>query len=161
MIGNKLKIDWVSVVLTEFPPFYKSNLIFDFEFLFFSRWNLTTMFWQKIQIFYEHTYIYQIYIKIHAMSVCLSFILTPFPWTNLRAKYIYGILLTWWIYSDYLKVIRIEIKNKCLFLKKKLKKKFLKKNFQFFFFFFFSNFHPSHSRRANEAPRRGVIREYT
>ena len=71
-IRNKLKIDWVSVVLTEFPPFYKSNLIFDFEFLFFSRWNLTTMFWQKIQIFYEHTYIYQIYIKIHAMSVCLS-----------------------------------------------------------------------------------------
>ena len=91
------------------------------------------MFWQKIQIFYEHTYIYQIYIKIHTMSVCLSFILTFFPWTNLRAKYIYGILLTWWIYSDYLKVIRIEIKNKCLFLKKKKKKK---KFFEIFFFFF-------------------------
>ena len=60
-------------------------------------------FWQKIQIFFEHTYIYQIYIKIHAMSICLSFILTPFPWTNLRAKYIYGILLTWWRYSDYFK----------------------------------------------------------
>ena len=88
-IRNKLKI-------------YKSDLIFDFEFPVCSRWNLTTMFWQKIQIFYEYTYIYQIYIKIHAMSVCLSFILIPFPWTNLRAKYIYGILLTWWIYSDYL-----------------------------------------------------------
>ena len=41
---NKLKIDRVSVVLTEFPPFYKSNLISDFEIPFFSRWNLTTMF---------------------------------------------------------------------------------------------------------------------
>ena len=35
--------------------------------------------------------VYHIYIKIHAMSVCLSVLsvlfLTPFPWTNLRAKY--------------------------------------------------------------------------
>ena len=34
-IRNKLKIDWVSVVLTKFPPFYKSNLISDFEIPFF------------------------------------------------------------------------------------------------------------------------------
>ena len=33
--GNKLKIDGVSIVLTEYPPFYKSNLIFDFEIPFF------------------------------------------------------------------------------------------------------------------------------
>jgi hypothetical protein len=46
----------------------------------------------------------EIYIKIHAMSVRPSFFLTPFPRTNLRAKYIYGFLLKWRRYSDHFKV---------------------------------------------------------
>ena len=123
-----LEISWK---LTELALFWLNFHLFTnriwfliLKFPFFSRWNLTTMFWQKIQIFLW-THLYQIYIKIHAMSVCLSVLYfnsileldtnsTPFPWTNLRAKYIYGILLTWWRYSrysDYFKVIRIAIKN--------------------------------------------------
>jgi hypothetical protein len=37
---------------------------------------------------------------------------------------------------------------------------FKKKNFKFFKFFFFTDFNTDHTQRANEAPRRGVIREY-
>ena len=55
-----------------------------------------------------------IYIKIHAMSVRPSFFLTPFPWTNLRAKYIF--LLTRWRYSDHFKVNRWEFVLKNLFI---------------------------------------------
>ena len=45
-----------------------------------------------------------IYIKIHVMSVRLSFFLTHFPWTNLIAKYIYGFLWTRQRYSNHFKV---------------------------------------------------------
>ena len=38
------------------------------------------------------------------LFVCLSFYLTPFPWINLRAKYIYGFFLTRRRYSDHFKV---------------------------------------------------------
>ena len=39
---------------------------------------------------------------IKSMLFCLSVpFLTPFPWTNLRARYIYGFLFTWWRYWDH------------------------------------------------------------
>ena len=48
-----------------------------------------------------------IYIKIQAMSVRPSVLFfTPFPWTNLRAK--------WWRYSDHFKVSRWEFFKKVL-----------------------------------------------
>ena len=41
---------------------------------------------------------------IHAILSSLSLFLTPFPWTNLTAKYIYGFLLKRRRYSDHFKV---------------------------------------------------------
>ena len=39
---------------------------------------------------------------IKSMLFCLSVpFLTPFPWTNLRARYIYWFLFTWWRYWDH------------------------------------------------------------
>ena len=65
-----------------------------FIFLFF-LWNYNSIV-QKCMLW--------IYIKIQAMSVNLWLLfLTPFPWTNLRTKYIYGFLLTWRRYSDRFK----------------------------------------------------------
>ena len=49
------------------------------------------------------------------MSVILSFYLTPFPWTNLRAKYIYGFLLTGRRYSVHFKAAMWEFLEKVFY----------------------------------------------
>ena len=69
--------------------------------------NTINQFLNVLRILPKDMIIY-IYIKIHAMSFChsvlLSFFSTPFPWTNLTAKYIYGFLLKRQKYSDHLKI---------------------------------------------------------
>ena len=57
----------------------------------------------------------EIFIKIHAMCVILSFFLTPFSRTNLRANYIYGFFLICWRYSDHFKVNRLVFVQTFLF----------------------------------------------
>ena len=60
-----------------------------------------------VNIFYRNG-VKSILKSMQSLSFCHSFFLTPFLWTNFRAKYIYGFLLTWRRYSDRFKVNRWE-----------------------------------------------------
>ena len=84
-------------------------------------------------------------------SVCLWFYLTPFPWTNLRAKYIYL-----WIPLNILEIFRLSYNSYLpvflipLLQKKTLNNEFIRCFHQFVFPIFSTNF--SQYKQLKKAP---------